>query len=472
MTQNVLCIGVPLLADGVTSDNFLSTRNFAEYSVIIWDPSTLAREATLRYPAGSDKVSEAFTTSLNERTREIDDFLKNGGDLIIVLRRLRTLTQQGSRFVKRINLNDSGPLSLVSSVARNGKSVEWIGPSELKDRMNELAKSLTYSAICNTVSEYLLPLWRVPNTNQILGGVITRKGGSIIFIPYPGYWDDPGELISSVQRNQKFLREIARLPDDLRKLRNKREKLPEWANSIHLPDERAARDRISDLASHMEKLRAEIKDNESVIVEAENWKRLFTAHDEELVDAVMDALASIGIKTVRGPKGRADLVAVYDGRLAALEIKGKTGPAADKDARQCVTWVSDVEAAQISDEEQRRLDTVTREYLTCLSELGIEPCAPDDPDPHPVEAKGIVIINTFREKSLVERIDPDFPNSMHRTIINQKICALRSLQLLGMCIEAQRDPTIASALARMLFDTVGVLGEYTGWQEYLLTSMA
>ncbi len=173
----------------------------------------------------------------------------------------------------------------------------------------------------------------------------------------------------------------------------------------------------------------------------------------------------LGINAVHGPKSHADIIASYAERLAVLEVKGKTNSASRANAQQCTTWVSELRAAIVSEPEQR--DPVTQAYLQCVEKLGFQLGDFHRSDAEPPQVKGILLINSYRDTPLDQRTQPSFPHAMHRTIVDGKLCALTTLQLLGMVLRARENASELAHLLETLFETVGVTEESTEWEAFL-----
>ena len=80
--------------------------------------------------------------------------------------------------------------------------------------------------------------------------------------------------------------------------------------------------------------------------------------------------------------------------------------------------------------------------------------------------RGILTINSFRQRPLRMRTEPTFPDPVARSIKRHPICGLSGLQVLGiyLAIESKGD---ASAVISTLFKTDGVLPLYSDWTEFL-----
>ena len=476
MSQKVFRIGLPR-NELEPSFKFLTRQNLLEFDLIIWDPRSLLTEivedATNAHEDLSGLLSERFGTDLeiklSQRTDEILEFVKSGRDLIVIATILPILNYEirGTTSSMSIDLGSFGGLGEINWKDNHGQAVEWVGPPSIVQDFPNLTISLAYSAMCEP-SEHFIPLYQVPNSDGVVGGYLKFKdaGGYIIFVPRTRDWNV--SYSKALATKNAYLDALTHLPNALRALQSSRVELPAWSNTFVLPEEKNALQQIAIQQKNITDIEAAITTHQNLLGEERRWKHLFTAFDDPLVGAVLRALEYLGVMAVRGPKNHADIIACLGGRLATLEVKGKTGSAARKNAEQCKTWVSELITAQLSEGDERKNDTVTKSYLQCLKELDVSVCDPGDPDAQPIEVKGILLINTYRDLPLDQRTEPDFPHPMLRTITGGSLCALTTLQLLGLVLKGRTLSSDRDRLAQLLFNHTGVVAECTNWKEFLL----
>ena len=377
MSQKILRIGLPRNElDPI--GKFLTRQNLLEFDLIIWDPSSLLTELSAIATHAGERLSPPFSEhpfseqfgmdleiKLSTRTDEIFEFVKSGRDLIVIATIMPVLYYGRKRSTLPINLGSVDGLSEIDWKDSHGQSVEWVGPPSIIQDFPHLATSLVYFAMCEP-SEHFVPLYQVPNSDGVVGGYIKLldPGGYIIFVPHTRDWISASH--KALASKNTYLEALAKLPSALRALQSSRVKLPTWSNSFALPEEKKALQEIAYLQKNITEIEATITKHQNSVAEEREWKHLFTAFDDPLVGAVIRALEYLGIRAVRGPKNHADKIACLGGRLATLEVKGKTGSAARKNAEQCKVWVSELTAAQLSEADERNNDTVTKSYLKCF----------------------------------------------------------------------------------------------------------
>jgi hypothetical protein len=382
--SSILTIGISAdVVSGCASASFLSRRHFSEFDLIIWDLNSLYKEAAdfIQKSGGNidgrlhESTIVPFREFLKERLDELIKYLNLGRHLIIIPHALPMISYfDNYQNSKRMDLGSYGLLDAESVLGRHGDRAEWAGSEEIAQLLPELSGPLAYSAIL-TDKASVIPLWKVSGTQDIIGGVfLTRGGGFIIYAPHPHAWYTNGGLAEK----RKYVQGLIKLPTLLCQSINRKTDQPAWASLYQLPKENLALNQIEVLSTHITEMQTRILQHEKEISEEQEWKNLFTAYDNILVDAVLAALKILKIPAVKGPKNHADIIAAYNGDVVALEVKGKTGSAARANAQQCLTWVSEVASALVSEEGQRKNDTVIREYLRCMGELGVQPCDSKD----------------------------------------------------------------------------------------------
>ena len=145
--------------------------------------------------------------------------------------------------------------------------------------------------------------------------------------------------------------------------------------------------------------------------------------DESLRRQTAEAFRALGLVVDDTDEGGRDLLVSHGDLTAVVETKGVKKSASGAHARQLENWVSD----------------------------------------HPVdqgEAKGILLINTYRETPIQERTEPRVPQDVLDYSQPRGHCLLSGLQLLGLALEAKSEPAKVDILVDELFDTAGEFARY------------
>jgi hypothetical protein len=372
MSKRVLGIGLPPHQCDLAQASFLSRRHFSEFDLVIWDPLSLHDEASGFCSARGQSVDRVVSrtvaadliSDLKQRRDELFDICKNGKDLIIILRKLRTITYEVSyENHSEIDLNDYSFLSSLKSLDRYGDHAEWKGPHGVAEALPALLKNISYSAVCSP-KDKLSVLYQVAGSAAVVGAYAKLEFGSLlIFVPHSRSWGTARVDESGLNERTAYLEALIKLPAALRGALEKRTDQPMWAKSFVLPAERQALEDLEAFSIQAAAITAQIRERQAIVDAEQLWKRLFTTYDDALVEAVIEGLLALGIRAVRGPKSHADIIACHAEKLAVLEVKGKTSSASRSNAQQCITWVSELTMALVSDAEQRLRDPVTQAYL-------------------------------------------------------------------------------------------------------------
>ncbi len=240
----------------------------------------------------------------------------------------------------------------------------------------------------------------------------------------------------------------------------RRSPLPNWASNFQTADEVATLQKITELKSEMEDLKERIEIQQRAFLQSEELKHLIAGSGDDFRSAVASALTALGLKVVDGPHGRADLLATNGKRLFAIETNGLDGCVKESNITQASRWAADVDSALWLAADEREPDLLG--YVDQIAKLDFE--IEDNPDRC---CKGISVIGTFREISLDQRIERDFPDPVMRVLNRSKVCAMTGLELFAICVRSRNYAELRSAFQEALFNTNGVLEMSDGWLSFL-----
>lgn len=156
-----------------------------------------------------------------------------------------------------------------------------------------------------------------------------RGSGRVIWLP-------PTTEISDTQAIDLLLRERYGI--------FREETAPHWVGQYRLPDEMLARKRIEELENKIAGLEEELKRIEQELEDVTRFKKLLYETGEGVLEpAVLDALREVGaVIELPEDRGKEDgRLTDPRGRMATLEIKGRTGTLRLSDVRQINQWVAD-----------------------------------------------------------------------------------------------------------------------------------
>jgi hypothetical protein len=206
--------------------------------------------------------------------------------------------------------------------------------------------------------------------------------------------------------------------------------IPSWAGKYHLPNEKAIVSELTELREERIRIENLISEKEKEFDAFQQSKIVFSGNGTQLEVEVRKIFESIGCKIIESESGRSDLIISYNDRVAVVEIKGLKGSAAEKNSAQLEKW-------KILYSENNDL-----------------------------EPKGILVINSYREEELKDRLETTFPHQMLRYAKNRDQCLITTLQLMGLYYEIKNNENKEELIAS-LFDTVGVYNGFEKWQDFI-----
>ena len=469
--SRVLLIGFFSPTGAWRSGNFFTDTNLNEIHTIIWTPETFLEDLESRFGIDlAEPLDWSYGTDLSkiigQRLKTILDWVQRGNSLVIHTCRPPTFLYWDidQREKNEFSLSGVAPFSWARWRPVRGRMINFCGPGPARELCQAVLSAPQYEVVLK--SSVLLPLLWVSAARasepQLVAGWRRFGAGTVVFIPLPNWdesmWMDPICVAP-------YLEAMAELPA---RLGDGDIELPPWADAFRLPDEAAARTEIARLEAKVAQLEQKVRAQRAIVQAAQPAKRLFASTGEDFASAVKEALEELGLKVVHGPKPRADLLAWNGARLAAIEAKGLNGAARESNLRQAERWRADVVATLSASPGESRKDPDLLQYAERLCDLGVPLEGPEKP----ADCHGIMVIGTFRQKSLLERTEPDFPDPVVRVITRAPVCALTGLQLLGLVLEAQSNPKQRKKVVDALFTTKGVLAEATDWRAFLETASA
>jgi hypothetical protein len=416
-------------------------------------------------PSFSEDSSVQLVTTITRRKREFAEMLRLGRPVIIFTSppqicyidtgqreysgtgRNRAVT----RIVDRFDLLRAVPLQ-ISPVDATGSKLRFQGDAAFRRFCERNADEFFYWAYLENPPQDALPFAYIEGTDKIVGMYVARENGSLIFLPQrlpeeaedyeqdeeaegdeePAAADDSKEPIDEVGiDNSSFADSLIELLNELKDRVGDFE-LPSWTTGYMLPQEETAQDTIRDLEKRRAAVESEIASNREALAKLERRKLLFSGSGRSLEVLVREVFEALGCEVSEPPLGRDDLIINCDGSPAVVEVKGVAGSAAERHAAQLEKWVS--------------------AYF----------------ETHNTQPKGILVVNAFREQPLPERIETVFPDQMLGYCKQRGHCLITGLQLLGILLEVERNPSAAEELRRSLFETIGRYERYRDRREFVV----
>jgi hypothetical protein len=206
---------------------------------------------------------------------------------------------------------------------------------------------------------------------------------------------------------------------------------PAWAAGYTTAHQRKLREDIVRQEKRIESARAKLSVMQQRREENEAIQQLFLGSGRALELEVRKVLELLGGTVTEPEPDREDWIVTFPEGEAVLEVKGLTKSAAEKNAAQLEKWVA-----------------------TRLESTGNRP-------------KGILIVNTWREKPLDERTEADFPAQMIPYSTSREHCLVTGLQLFVIRAQVEADSNQAAHWRKALLETVGCISGCDDWRSML-----
>lgn len=428
---------------GEGSVGFLSNRNFHESNLIVWTPSSVIAEMTLH----GNPIPKGTVDILARRLEHLKEWVSQGHTLILVGHTPVPYRYKAHPSSIHSALERYAPLDEVSFRIAAGTRVEYCGPSSVADLFTKHLQVLRYDVILGGAN--LTPLLRValgsPGATQIVGGYRRFGDGLIVYLPPSG---------GNSSQWAAYINDASKLPDALV---SQPSELPVWIDHYQTTNDKEAFAKIGDLTDQVTDLQNQIEAQQGVVQNSRDLKRLIFDTGSSFANAVAAALTELELQVVDGPHPRADLLASNGVRFAAVEAKGVEGPTRERDIRQTVQWMAEVDSALATNSEDA--DPDLSRYVEQLGKLEVNRDGSD--------CKGLLVMGTFRKTPLAERTQSSFPEPVTRVLERADVCALTGLQLFGLVVQSRDDPSLKPTILKELFETRGVLQRTLDWNEFL-----
>jgi hypothetical protein len=360
---------------GWRHSGFIDAPNFNEFDVILWHASITLSEV-------SSSLNSQTVASFNRQLARLSEWVSRGHTLIVVVTPLRSFQFVSGRTQISLRLEDQEPFKGVSFEQAAGELIDFCGPDVLREILTPALTQAEYSVIL--ACSGMKPLFKVSKgrfgSDQIVGVIKRMDKGLVIFAP--PLRKDTMEPWPSI-----YYGNLAQIPDLLRTAIS--EELPTWVTNFQTDNEKAAHDGIDKLEAQISTFRLQVEEQQGIIQADQYLKQLFAGSGDAFAASVSKALGELGLKTVEGPRGRADLIG-YDGtRVSAFEVKGLDGSAREHNLRQTERWVADIKSALTATEEQMIADGDFPRHVWPIAPLGQDDPVPERNRDYPSDQPGI-----------------------------------------------------------------------------------
>ncbi|MFD5022232.1 hypothetical protein ACFWMP_25355 [Paenibacillus sp. NPDC058367] len=421
--------------DGIKEFSFGSGYTLLGHEIAIWNPNGLFSQYLEDFdpqlngqPILDPSVSAMLCQSIERRKSEMLTFLEDGRNIFIIapLPEKCFIPASNSTF-KELNIVDAMPIGVEFEHAE-GYNLEFRGDELFRTFFETNQEHMKYYA--NIQLPEGKPFLYIKNTNLVVGAYTEYLNGNVVFIPSVLEFYDYGHEYENKVFEEEFIKSILQLDREL-KHNLKDEDLPQWSQEFLLPKEIEEKQRLQEIKEQISLLMSQSVEQAELIRELETYKLLFTGTGKPLEQIVKKVLIEIGFEVTEGLPGRDDLILKYQDKVAVVEVKGVTKSAAEKHAAQLEKWVSGY-----------------------IEKFGVNP-------------KGMLIVNSFCNLPLYERVEDTFPNQMLSYSERRDHALINTLQLLGGYLDVQKNPDIKDRIIEDLFSTNGKYESYTNFLEFL-----
>ena len=384
---------------------FESSISFYDYHTVIWGLSELA---SLYSTVTSDSC-------FSRRISEVHSLLESSGCLVILCPTPRTIEIYG----RRSSTDRLIPVKDFASTEANGKRITFRGSGPFKRYWKKCSELHTYNAYFDpSIGKPFLFIQG--HEDKAVGTYIPAGNGHIVILP------DLDEECNSDEIDY-FIDAIRELAEELRK-GTLDYSLPRWTNEVSLPGESEIVESIRTIEKEIEQLHSLQDEKQARLTEITKNKILLVGQGPPLENQVAKVLEEIGFAVQPGTTNRHDHLIEYNGKVAVVEVKGRTKSGKEEDSRQLEVWVS--------------------EYVLEHGEGS--------------SCKGILFLNAYCDTPLSERKGKTiFPDSMLRYSERNEHCLMTTTQLLRLYYHLQQHPGEKDKLIEEMFATVGVFQKFT-----------
>ena len=200
-----------------------------------------------------------------------------------------------------------------------------------------------------------------------------------------------------------------------------KQSIPNWVDNYILKGENEIHSNLTSLNKKLLETQQAIEKNKKSVATFKNLKALFSTNGDVLESVVQLVLKGFGFEIEIPDNNRDDLIIKMDNKVGVVEVKGLGKSAAERNAAQLQKWVSNYH--------------FENEF----------------------NPKGILIVNTFKNKFIEERTGDDFPHQMLPYAKQMKLCLITGIQLLYMYLDFQSGELNKEEIKSLLFNTTGVL---------------
>lgn len=426
--MKIIQIGEILGRDYLTEIQFLSDDYLLDADIIVVDLNSIYEEFMKLYKFDSNEYVvpkikyDGFISKFNDRSIELQQYLKNGGNIFVSLfedPKVKIRVQNSSDNNEEIDLDFLKIFGLDSKdfITKRIRGNNIIFPDY---DFNSFFSNFfcSYEFIYQKFSGNSVGF--IKATNQTVSVCIEKEKGSIILLPRISIETHDDEDI--IATDFRLRNAIKLLDSHLKNVAKEIKELvsPSWCNEYYIGSEKEERAKLTELKNKELEIKLMLQEQGNVISELEQLKILLYGSGRNLEIVVEKIFTEIGYEVIHNEfKYRDDLIIKLGEEVAVIEIKGVKSSAAESHAAQLAKWTNNYHLSN-----------------------GVEP-------------KGILIVNAFKDNSLENRKEKNFPDQMIPYCTKMEFCLLASSDLLRMYLDFKSNRLSLGEFHNMLFETIG-----------------
>jgi hypothetical protein len=432
--MNVINIGTNIdqLKDHeLTNTDLFSNETLLDADIIFWDVKSSYDNFSFKSDKVNEIISERFTYLkglIEKRKKEFEEFFDLGRTLVIINPFFKdiffSLNDNSKNETLHINFKDCIGIDDIKYEIVNGKNIVSIDQTQIEAFVNSNIKLLLYNI--KYPDNLGTPLMFIKGTDYVVSKFYSVRNGYIIFFPLFRFQANTSE------EKSRFVGNFDLLNLGIKQIPKKNEiNIPEWVENYILLNESEERTKLEQLKKQQVAILNRINSQELILSEIKSLKALFSTDGGSLEQIVEKIFNILGFKVEKPSNNRDDLIILFDNKIAVVEIKGNINSAAEKHCVQLQKWVTNYHFSK------------------------------------DINPKGILIINTFKNKPIEERTDLNFPDQMLPYAKQMNHCLVSGLQLLCLFLDFKNGNIKIAEVIDLLFNTVGELTYTTDFAKFI-----
>lgn len=431
---------------GIWAFNILSTTNLSEWHALIMQFSDVAAAAR----TDPNVLAQEYTANaLRRKIAEVFEWVKKGGALVVIADQYQEIQYPVGGRVYSFNLFSEGPLAEFKLSPKTGSQVKWSNSQPGFERLERYRSFISYSF--TLLGTGFLPLAFVASTiageEYPVAGVATFGKGRVIVAP---------DYVGNSTTLKNYIEALVRASDV--GMPSSAAEVVAWVEKFKTKNEASALENLAAFEGELREAQSKIESAKLLVRNEQPLKRLFSATGSEFEEIVHDSLERLGFQIAKVPGKRTDRLALVDGQLFAIEMKGVERGIIEENSRQTDRWVADVRAALVASDATIAEDAHLRDVAAALTALGVQ----RGENAQAVECRGMLIVNTYRSCPLDERVEPDISHDTRLAISRSGIVTFTGLHLFDLVTQAQANPDMKIELRKSLLSATGFIQGRSG----------